>query len=196
MFEIRSSDNMGDVPADAISFPVLMLREYPDPEDYLLHLQSTVRKIFEKDGYAEPILFNFTERDGKKMLMTIPVNPTLKTDDPDEAAVRRGILVRVTACSSSLVFFVCEGWMAKYSSETDLETVITPANLPPDQRSEVVLLNLYVDRARIQRVFHAVVTRDEDGKPSLGEWKEFPETPQGRLFISPEERAAMFAPMN
>jgi len=187
---------MGDVPADAISFPVVMVREYPDPEDYLRSLQSSVREIFEHDGYAEPVLFNHTERDGQKMLMIIPVRSVLMTDDPDEAAVRRGILVRVTARSSPLAAFVSEGWIAEYSPETDLETFTTPSQLPPDQRSEVVLLNLYVDRARIQRVFHAVITRDEDGKPSLGEWKEFPETPQGRLFISPEERAAMFAPMN
>ena len=158
--------------------PIAVLEDLPDAAEQEKYVLSVARSIFEDQGeLPRSVVFR----------ATFPVTKLLamETRITEELAPHAGEMLRALAkgFQATQLYQLTEMWMAT----TDKPDEGPPPSQRPDRKEAIMVICEDPTRGPPLRTHYALITRDEQGKGTLGDWQLFTHG-EGRLtYLLPPE---------
>jgi len=130
-------------------------------------LRAMARRSFEEDGFHGVITLFFASREGRNGVIAVPQMCGI---GKDEYALTLRMVGADPDVSGSVILF--EGWHAELG-QADAKEIARWAGRISEHPNRTESVCMILDHQRAgKHSWRAEITRDADGRPTLGEWRE------------------------
>jgi hypothetical protein len=133
-----------------------MQQAYSDMEALSAGWFDMIRRVFERDGYHQPMLFLFR---GTQMLRFVPY---AIEDRAQKYVMARVLANEAVRYGADAVLMVNEAWIARVED-------VGPLQFPAEMPSRLEALTMVLARKAGDLLHYQAMIRRENGKPILGE---------------------------
>jgi predicted GTPase len=147
---------------------------------YAERIRGSARENFERDGELIPAAMIYATKNAETMEdqhSMLVVGAAGMEDDAAKDHFTKALRDLCKKLEAVAILFVVEAWSVQVTKDEDIRKWRGNAHKHPD-REEIVIATLECAR-RGTKQWIAKITRDENEKPALGEWREATEFTKG-----------------